>query len=947
MKNLGILIMAIMILSAGKLFAQDYNPMLHCMGLKNPTNFTLTGGTGETMWTGYVGSKAAQASTCTSIPLFNSATVVTANNLTTQTSSTSCTSNNSVDISGQNDYQKRFSIKGRGLDPATGNHLTYTPAVYTNGVNYTLDSEYTSSIRLGNFCGGGEAEGLTFQMKVNANNALVTIWYAMSLQNGQHNAAQNPEFVIHVEKKVGTNWVRIGGDTLCYVQPSPTISTTDLSATGGYNFYVGSTGTHTGASYGCNVYLPWQKVIIDLYKYNYETIRFKISAGDCSQTAHYACCYIAGDCQPMKLQANGCAAGSSENVATISAPKGMNSYQWYRSRTGVLNNEQSLNDANYVMIQGATDSILNVQMPHFFHQNGDTLTQNTFRCVMTSLMNQNHPNYLVTSKLQTNVGNTKPTIHIDSSLLCDGTVIVRDLSIARFTTSEADEVDTNLTIWKFYNTQTPGLLPAATLTGGTVSHTFDNPGMHCVTIQTMSSVTDESGHHTCWNEKTIPIRSIVPATPLIEVSETDICPGDTVIVYDRTVGSIYHRWHFWTDSGFDTTYVSPGPATQFIFRESTYINITAHDRSNYRADEDHDGILETHYCDVDTTIFVRVGKYPTLLVTGDTIVCNGTQSIVNVNSDVPNCTYDWYTDPRFNPIQSNTSTLTTTPSDDVRYYVRVTSPEGCISWDSLDITIVKPTLGFSTKYGSPQICVGDTVTLWSGNAATYTWTIEPDNDPSFWGQEHKDTIRCTPEQTITYSVVGHGTNGCSSTALKKQIQVFPYPIIGIQLTPDYIDSENPSVQFSDTSLYSSNSLWNFGNGYTTTTRSVVYTFTDLSQDSILITLTSSNPLGCSRDTSFWIPIGIFTVWFPNAFTPLLESNSIFKVYTANELIDFELYIYDRAGALVFQTRDQNEGWDGTYKGHDCKEGAYVYICKYRRKGVERLMNKKGTVTLLR
>ncbi len=128
---------------------------------------------------------------------------------------------------------------------------------------------------------------------------------------------------------------------------------------------------------------------------------------------------------------------------------------------------------------------------------------------------------------------------------------------------------------------------------------------------------------------------------------------------------------------------------------------------------------------------------------------------------------------------------------------------------------------------------------------------------------------------------------------------------------------------------------------------MVFTFPDLSQDSVLVSLVTGNPLGCTSDTSFYVPVGIFAVWFPNAFTPHLETNRIFKPFTANELNDYSLYIYDRGGALVFKTNNPEDGWDGTYKGKICDNGAYVYIARYRRSGVNRLMTQKGTVTLIR
>ncbi|MBP5517031.1 MAG: gliding motility-associated C-terminal domain-containing protein, partial [Bacteroidales bacterium] len=323
--------------------------------------------------------------------------------------------------------------------------------------------------------------------------------------------------------------------------------------------------------------------------------------------------------------------------------------------------------------------------------------------------------------------------------------------------------------------------------------------------------------------------------------------------------------------------------------------------------------------------------------------CNGDQSNVTAHSTVDNCTFDWYQIlGGSTPVVTDNASLVTNITQDRTYYVKATSPYGCVTWDSINLYLVKPDLHTDKE----RICTGDTVTLTAGKAAYFEWTSNPP-DPALGAQSLNEQIKVSPLETTVYSVVGHGTNGCGATALTQKITVYPYPILKVQLTPDYIDSENPSVQFADLSENSTASLWNFGNGNTSTYRTVVFTFSDLSQDSLLIGLTSSNALGCSRDTTFWVPVGIFAVYFPNAFTPKLETNNIFKPFTANDLTDYELYIYDRTDSMVFSTTEIEKGWDGTYLGHDCKAGSYVYIAKYRRKGEIRVLSQKGTVTLIR
>ena len=53
-----IILTALLALCVDVVPAQNVN----CLGLKNPTNFTLTGGVGRTKWTGYIGKKVCTAS---------------------------------------------------------------------------------------------------------------------------------------------------------------------------------------------------------------------------------------------------------------------------------------------------------------------------------------------------------------------------------------------------------------------------------------------------------------------------------------------------------------------------------------------------------------------------------------------------------------------------------------------------------------------------------------------------------------------------------------------------------------------------------------------------------------------------------------------------------------------------------------------------------------------
>jgi gliding motility-associated-like protein len=72
------------------------------------------------------------------------------------------------------------------------------------------------------------------------------------------------------------------------------------------------------------------------------------------------------------------------------------------------------------------------------------------------------------------------------------------------------------------------------------------------------------------------------------------------------------------------------------------------------------------------------------------------------------------------------------------------------------------------------------------------------------------------------------------------------------------------------------------------------------------------------------------IYIPNAFSPNGDGlNDEFKVIGHSENISsFHMYIYDRWGALVFESRDIFEGWDGKYKKKLAPVGTYVYKIEY-------------------
>ena len=85
---------------------------------------------------------------------------------------------------------------------------------------------------------------------------------------------------------------------------------------------------------------------------------------------------------------------------------------------------------------------------------------------------------------------------------------------------------------------------------------------------------------------------------------------------------------------------------------------------------------------------------------------------------------------------------------------------------------------------------------------------------------------------------------------------------------------------------------------------------------------------------------------PNVFTPNGDgSNDYFKPFNLDNVVNFELLIYNRWGNLIYEGVNL-EGWDGKFNGSEVSDGVYFWIANYS--GIDNQNQVlKGDVTLIR
>ncbi len=130
---------------------------------------------------------------------------------------------------------------------------------------------------------------------------------------------------------------------------------------------------------------------------------------------------------------------------------------------------------------------------------------------------------------------------------------------------------------------------------------------------------------------------------------------------------------------------------------------------------------------------------------------------------------------------------------------------------------------------------------------------------------------------------------------------------------------------------------------------IAYIFTNTLTDSMVAgkyRIEAVNDLGCTDEVLLEIPSDCYVADLPTAFSPNGDKKNDLLLVRGMNIKEMHLRIYNRWGQLIFETRDQNTGWDGRYKGQNVPVEAYAFVLSVVFKNSE-VFQKQGNITLLR
>lgn len=207
-------------------------------------------------------------------------------------------------------------------------------------------------------------------------------------------------------------------------------------------------------------------------------------------------------------------------------------------------------------------------------------------------------------------------------------------------------------------------------------------------------------------------------------------------------------------------------------------------------------------------------------------------------------------------------------------------------------------------------------------------------------------------QTGTYSVKFSvtDTNNCSGTALiSNMITVVDKPVADFSVSPADGISANTVVSFTDLTVNSNSTNWNFGDptsgiNDTSSISSPSYIYT--SAGTYCIDLIVQNTAGCADSTKECITVtNDASISIPNVFTPNGDGKNDLFYITAIAVKELECSIYDRWGLKIKEWKTTDGNWDGrTKNGKMANNGVYYYVVKATAND-GKIMNEKGFLQL--
>ena len=192
------------------------------------------------------------------------------------------------------------------------------------------------------------------------------------------------------------------------------------------------------------------------------------------------------------------------------------------------------------------------------------------------------------------------------------------------------------------------------------------------------------------------------------------------------------------------------------------------------------------------------------------------------------------------------------------------------------------------------------------------------------------------------------TTTCSNK-VEFYVRTYEKPQADFDYSPQKPIENTDEVIFTNTSKGEKQIVWNWffesTKGYKTSSENTLYLFPE--QGRYPVTLVVRNQWACVDTVTKIITVDEdFALYIPNVFTPNEDNRNEEFLPVGRGIKSFHIALYNRWGAMIFESNDIGIGWDGTYKGEPCKDDVYNWKAEVQSlRGENKIIT--GSLTLLR
>jgi trimeric autotransporter adhesin len=280
--------------------------------------------------------------------------------------------------------------------------------------------------------------------------------------------------------------------------------------------------------------------------------------------------------------------------------------------------------------------------------------------------------------------------------------------------------------------------------------------------------------------------------------------------------------------------------------------------------------------------------------------------------------------------------------------VGLIAEDGCIADTAKELIVKGPAEGILVN-DSLTVCVGSNISFEVQSPAAgvdYTWYDAPTAGTKV---ATGSTLSVTNVTANAKYYLETNKDGCASP-IRTEAEVIVLPAL-----------TEPVLELDSAGVSSLRFTWNAvanATGYEVSTDGLTWTAPSSGSQGLFHIINGLLPvqevklwvraLGCKPVTAG--PVTGTTlldgIYIPNAFTPNGDAvNDVLKVY-GSIIKDIHLMIFNQWGEKLFESDDQNRGWDGNYKGKQQPSGVYMYVCRLKLADGS-TVDKNGIINLIR